>query len=302
MSNQRLVDMLLRSKVYALGYAKHVTDRVLKILDDTEPEIRKELLDIFGTNPGTRVVLRLREAEKRLARIRGAGWSRSTNEAISMLLDLFLGEPETLSQAASTTLALPTVAQIKAAFQRTLVVGHTLKDWFASLRAADIRKMIGQLRVSVFGGESVTQLLRRLMGKLSPIAVALKNQMSSLIATTVGSVSNKVRDLTAGLNGDVFDMELWVSVLDNKTTRTCRRLDGQTFPRGVGIQPGYHFHCRSDRVPLMTGGGIPAIGNYSAWVGTQSAEFQRYAGKDEFKYRDLRPLTLNQVKRGLSKN
>jgi hypothetical protein len=295
--NQRLIDRLIRHKVYALGYAKHVADRVIAFLDATEPAMRRELLDIFGTNTtGQGTIKRLRRAELLLSRIRGTGWSRATGEAMQLIADLARGEPEHLSQAVGQKLKLPTESILLRKARATLIAGHKLLDWLNNMRLSDIRRLIGQLRVAVFGGETVPQMLKRITGKLSAIANTAKNSIRAIVNTAVGAVVNTVRRAIIDLNPGPWGFELWVSVLDSRTTVTCRALDGQVFAAGEGIQPGYHINCRSERIPLLDDGGAHELGNYSAWIGTQAPEFQRYAGTQVFSVTDLRPLSLDKMR------
>lgn len=288
---------MLRWKVYSLGYAKHVTDRIFKILEDTSPEIRKELLNLFATGANGRLSVRLKVAEQRLTRIRGRAWNQAERETVAALIDLFDEEIREMVRASPTKLSLP---DPKSLLPRVLVVGHNIKDWFKSFFTSDLRRLIGQVRISVLAGESLQQLFKRIMGKLSAVMASVKRAVSSIIPTAISAWGAKVKDAMASLNSDVFNLELWVSILDNRTTKGCFDLHGKTFERGKGIQPGYHFYCRSDRIPLFTDGGSSVVSNYSAWIGTQDARFKRYVGEGEFSYNNLRPLSLQQVKERIS--
>lgn len=296
--NQRILDLLVRHKVYLLGFGKHVADRVFAILDATEPEMRKHLLDIFGTSTGgSRVIARLRDAEARLFGIRSRAWNKSLSEVVSLLTEMAGGEQAVLEFAVKSSLVPPKSENWSARrVNSALLAGHKLKDWWKTIKDSDIRRMIGQLRVSVFGGETVTQILARIAGRLSPIANAAKNSVSTVIHTAVGAVVAAVRKALIEANSVLFDWELWVSILDSRTTRTCRKLDGQQFPVGEGPQPGYHPYCRSDRIPITDGGGGYTLGSYRDWAALQPLSFRRYAGAKEFSVKTLKPLSFADVR------
>lgn len=80
----------------------------------------------------------------------------------------------------------------------------------------------------------------------------------------------------------------WVSILDSKTSQTCRSLDGRVFPFGKGPLPPAHPRCRSTIVAEVHGrflkrrddtrpsaaGDVPAETTYYEWLKRQPAEFQ----------------------------
>lgn len=298
--NQRVLDFLLRRKVRLLGFAKHVADRVTAWLDATEPKMRSVLLEIFGTNTlGPRLATRLRDAEARVLGIRTAGWSRSVNELVTSLVEMAKSEPAALKQAVGSKLTLPTETTVVSKVHKVLIAGHKIKDWMYAMRDADLRRVIGQLRMSVLAGDDVSKILGKLTGKLSAVAAAAKHSVRSIASTAVTAVSDAVRTAIVELNsgrGGRYQWELWISILDGKTTLGCRRLHHKRFRVGEGIRPGYHFFCRSERVPIDDDGGDVADETYGKWVSRQPSDFRKYAGNtSEFRESDLRPLTLAQL-------
>jgi SPP1 gp7 family putative phage head morphogenesis protein len=179
---------------------------------------------------------------------------------------------------------------------KALIAGQTLKAWWKSLKDADIRRILNNLRVSVLGGETLKQLLDRLSGKLSSIKSAAKSQILAVANTAVMAATGAMRQMAVAANTVMFDWELWVSVLDSRTTRTCRDLDGQQFPVREGPQPGYHLNCRSDRIPISDGGGEYTIGSYAQWASLQPISFRRYAGEQNFNPKRLRSLSWQDVR------
>jgi hypothetical protein len=87
-----------------------------------------------------------------------------------------------------------------------------------------------------------------------------------------------------------------VYIADSFIVHNCRSLDGQVFSIAEGPMPGYHFWCRSIRIPFHEDGGPHVANSYAEWVDSQPETFQKYAGT-VFRAMDLAPLTLAQVHR-----
>lgn len=52
-------------------------------------------------------------------------------------------------------------------------------------------------------------------------------------------------------------MERWATVSDDRRCEVCELLDGTLWPVGSGPQPGFHDHCRCERVPAV--GVVPSL-------------------------------------------
>jgi hypothetical protein len=66
-----------------------------------------------------------------------------------------------------------------------------------------------------------------------------------------------------------------VAVLDSRTTKLCRRLDGRRYPVGKGPIPPLHPNCRSNRIvvlPQSLGGPVFDPGTYASWLRSQPPE------------------------------
>lgn len=110
-----------------------------------------------------------------------------------------------------------------------------------------------------------------------------------------------------------FLLEQFVAILDNRTTKLCRGLDGKRFELGVGPIPPLHLNCRSNRVlvlPEDIGGPLYDPGQYGDWVRSQPFEVQvmlmgstkARSASDEavdlgaFQDYGAKPMTLAQVR------
>ena len=121
----------------------------------------------------------------------------------------------------------------------------------------------------------------------------LLNKFNNQAAASLNTI---IQAAAAQANGNVarrvwLEYE-WVSILDDKTTRICRRLDGKHWPFGKGPLPPAHVGCRSDIKPWE---GMPAPDEpFSVWARRQSASFTKDAfdGKAPSSYEGAKPIDL----------
>jgi SPP1 gp7 family putative phage head morphogenesis protein len=293
--NKIIVDSTIRKAVLLMGYSKYVADLVIKKLRSSEAAMRRILLDLFGSGSSSaRLLSRLQAAIEGVSNARRLGWSRATGEAIRHMLAMAKTAASPLIQSVNQKLIEPTISTITRRTNSALAAGQNLREWFDSMRDADLRRITANLRISVLSGESIDKLLTRMTGKLSTITTAAANGIRTVLSTVVSAVSDAITRAVAILNPKAFGWELWVSVLDSRTTPECSDLAGRTFRVDEGPRPGFHQHCRSKRVPLLDDGGSYDPGSYAEWIADQPDAFKRYAGT-KFYFNDLKPLTLAQV-------
>lgn len=296
-TNQSLLDSLIRQKIYLLGYSKQLAGEVVLYLKETEPEVRELILKLFGVS-SRRVITRLRDAESQLRQIRSRAWKRALEYITLQLLTMAEKEHEWYQTAVAPFAVKPIdKKRIPALVSTALLAGQTLKEVFATLERSDTDRAVAQLRLAYLSGdESVTKAMRRMTGSLSYVTVAANNAISTVTATAVVVAANAVHHAIVVANSDVFDTEVWISILDGSTTLGCRDLHLKRFKIGVGPTAGYHWHCRSDRVPYWEGGGDISAKTYAQWIASQSEDLEQYAGK-EFSFAKLRPMKLTQIYR-----
>jgi len=310
-ANQRLVDALVRHQTFLVGHAKNVSAKVRAALDATSPEMRKHLLETFAANDTeNQTIKKLRAAEAKLFGIRMPGWNDAREKLIDALVELAQHEPKFLAgtvarirEGIGEILLSPTAERLRAIVSRALIAGRTLLEQFKSAASADLARISGQTRIGYFARETASKIAARVLGTakvLSPALTAAANAVDTLVSTAVHAVASAARELAISENtrkGGFGDLELWVSILDNRTTQGCIHLNGKIFPIGVGIQPGYHYHCRSDRVPYLEGEEPPnPLTTFADWVETQGAKFKKFVGNTKtFLRTGIQPLTLKEV-------
>lgn len=121
----------------------------------------------------------------------------------------------------------------------------------------------------------------------------LLNKFNNQAAASLNTI---IQAAAAQANGNVarrvwLEYE-WVSILDDRTTRICRRLDGKHWPFGKGPLPPAHVGCRSDIKPWE---GMAAPDEpFSVWAARQSGDFIKDAfdGKAPSSYEGSKPIDL----------
>lgn len=115
------------------------------------------------------------------------------------------------------------------------------------------------------------------------------------------------------LGKKVFQQEQFVAVLDSRTTKLCRGLDGKRYRLGRGPIPPLHPNCRSNRVlvlPESLGGPIYDPGKYGDWIRTQpfavqvmlmgSTKANKLSDKDladeAFQDYGAKPMSLDEIR------
>lgn len=125
----------------------------------------------------------------------------------------------------------------------------------------------------------------------------LLNKFNNQAAASLNTI---IQAAAAQANGNVarrvwLEYE-WCSILDDRTTKICRRLDGKHWPFGKGPLPPAHVGCRSDIKPWE---GMPAPDEpFSVWASRQAADFinDAFDGKAPASYEGSKALSLEQFR------
>jgi hypothetical protein len=125
----------------------------------------------------------------------------------------------------------------------------------------------------------------------------LLNKFNNQSAATMNTI---IQAAAAQANGNVarrvwLEYE-WCSILDDKTTRICRRLDGKHWPFGKGPLPPAHVGCRSDIKPWE--GVSSPDETFSMWARRQSSAFvnDAFDGNAPATYEGAKPISLEQFR------
>ena len=149
----------------------------------------------------------------------------------------------------------------------TLPNGATVQKAFRGLAVQQADLFTKTVRNGLLTGEPISQISRRLRGKLQfnqegTIAQKIaaggeatklaNNQVHTIVRTSINQVANAASSAVYSANQDITKQYKYVATLDSRTSSICARLDGQIFEFGKGPTPPQHFNCRSVTVPIIS--------------------------------------------------
>lgn len=196
-------------------------------------------------------------------------------------------------------------ATLRALVRDKYIQGDKLVGWLATLQATERQRIQQALIAGVSAGETSDAIARRVLGTSNNagrdgVLQTSRNQLSNLTRSSVTTLAGDVRNAFVQANGagvgasaalgelppdsgalgavgaaagqigqglaSVFGWEVYVAVLDSRTTHICRSLNGKLFRVGEGPHPPIHWGCRSLRFPSLNGkvlGGVPIKASFN---------------------------------------
>lgn len=192
---------------------------------------------------------------------------------------------------------------------------------------ADMREYIRQ-----FNDRAVRRVIRVYdqVTLIGPMREKTGNYMRTLIRTGVTESTTRAKQAVWDANRDIVKGVRWVSVLDDRTSATCRHRDARVGPANAtttwvqpkgtkalvprDARPPAHFNCRSTIVPYVAGEQADQE-QYYEWLDRQRIEVQlRVLGParwalwkkegvrpEQFTTRRGDPLTLEEIKKKVAR-
>jgi SPP1 gp7 family putative phage head morphogenesis protein len=157
------------------------------------------------------------------------------------------------------------------------VMGHDMTAWHQRLLANDVHRIQVGLALGARLGEDEGALRARLLGQAryggrGGVTAVARNELDTLARTAIGTFADFAR-VQINVRNPLVGQEVYVAVLDTRTTKRCRALHGTVYSHNKGPRPPIHWYCRSIRVPLV-GKGSNRIPSYHGWLSRLSAREQ----------------------------
>lgn len=285
--NRDLFDAQIRHQIYLILLAQGLAVRLIDILNSTEEQVAAKVRSAFrGKARLTTMadVKRVNALLQQLSKIRGRAWTEVHDELIGEVMDATAEEPKTLEMflllAGFSSIEVPPVSRARNIVRQRPFLGRTLKEWIEKLQADDLARMTAQVRAGAVAQETGDVIAMRLVGTArvqgADGATEITRRQVTTLATTgvLGAADEMAREFAVE-NATLTNLEeLFVAVLDNRTTPLCRSLDGKRYAIGRGPQPPLHMNCRSRRVLIFKHAGDPRPEGYVSWLRRQPAAFQ----------------------------
>lgn len=261
----RWFDANIRHQIGLLRVAGGVRNRVLKLLDATEADLRHAIADRLRRYKGSSRpadVARKERLLEEVEKIRNAAWGDARGLWLSELQALAIAEPQFMSALLSTVLpvqietTMPPAGQLRAIVTSRPFEGRILKDWAEHVAVVDVERIQSQIQIGLVQGEDVPAITRRVVGTVrlrgtNGITELARRDAETITRTAVNHTANQARAAFFQANSDIVDEELFVATLDSRTTPVCRSYDGDRFPIGEGPMPPLHMRCRSLRTAIL---------------------------------------------------
>lgn len=266
--NQELYDALIRHQIGLLGLSARVSRRIVDLLNEAEKDLRGQLerrlqyLVGRGISAEDFTTRRYRAILDSIAELRADVFSKTKAELREEMLALVKHEATFIASAIEFAapvvleMARPDSALLSALVTHNPFEGRTLSEWAEDIRRADIKRINDAINIGLVQGETIQQITARVIGTQAlngrnGATQMTRNQVAGLVRTAVNSYSNQARRIVFEANKDIVEEEVWVSVLDSRTTLYCASQGGKVYPVGEGPYPPAHWNCRSVRVALM---------------------------------------------------
>ena len=265
MDEDALIDLIIQHSVYLerlkAGEIRRF-DPALRELD----RIVIELLGDAGQSPSFRRVNQvIGELVKRGGRSNAAylddltkrlkGISEYTAEFHSATLKL----AGPLAQARAM-LGAEAAAVWRQTLQRPLqATGQLLEAFTNGWSQRALGRMEKIIRVGYAQGMTTDQIAALLHGTQSlgfrdgVLGSLTKREADAMVKTAIAHVNSTAQMAAMEANADRLEGYMWLSVLDTRTSTTCRSLDGRIFKLGKGPVPPIHVNCRSATAPVVKG-------------------------------------------------
>lgn len=268
-ANDLIVQALLRHQIGLLGYSSQIRNEIIRLLDRTETDIKRQIRDALGGDAGEPLtparLSRLERLLKGLRETRIGAWDDATKGWISNVKAVAESEPAFIAAIiegavpVDLSLELPAPAMLRSIATTRPLHGKPLSAWASEMKANDIKRIEAALRVGMTQGESLQELTRRVVGTEAlqgrdGVTQATRAEAHTISRTAVMAVANEARRETAKLNEEILDGERFLSTLDSRTCQICGGYDdGKVYEIDEGPQPPIHPLCRCVRVMVVGG-------------------------------------------------
>jgi SPP1 gp7 family putative phage head morphogenesis protein len=135
--------------------------------------------------------------------------------------------------------------------------GSLLEAFYRDMTAASIKKIESAIRSGYATGQTTPQILQRIRGtraakyKDGLLASVNHRDIETIVRTSLQHASAQAREAVWAANADIIAEVEIVAVLDAKTSRVCRSLDGRRFKIGEGPRPPFHPRCRTSERAVL---------------------------------------------------
>lgn len=271
-ANENLRNAIARHQIGLVRVANGMRTQVLNHLKRTERDLRSRLIarvqGLAGTASASGFVVD-QTARKRLARLeesikqaRSVGFDELFSELREGLDELALAEPRFLRSAIAATIPLELTTTLPSRSELLKIVtsrpfqGRILRQWASTIEEDERRRIMNEIRIGLTQGETVHTIARRIVGTAElagsdGVTEITRRHAQMIVRTSVTHITSAAATAFAQANSHLFDSEIYMAILDTRTSDICLTLNGKVYPIGRGRFPPQHPNCRSRRIPYI---------------------------------------------------
>lgn len=262
---KEIFDLTVRHQVNLQRYGNKVVRDVIALLNAADKDLVEQIRKRGERGPWT--TARLKALFIELGQMNYDAHFEAGRMMAKEMKDFAAQEAETAALTVETRLpdsysmTKPSAAQLAAMVEKTpITVGPDkkllLEEIFTGLAAGKEEAIRGAVRLGMVEGESIDQIVRRLIGTRANrysdgIIERHRRGAEAMVRTIVNHTSNQATQMLYAGNQDLVKGWTFVSTLDSRTTVTCASLSGTEWPIGKGPIPPRHVNCRSASVPRV---------------------------------------------------
>lgn len=264
-ANEMFFDAMLRHQVGLLRVSGSIHREVIKLLDATEADVRRQVVDLVARGAGLESTSQLKRLEKTLRQLkktREKAWRAAGDVWNQRITQVALREPAFVDAILKTVMpvdlgsSLPNARRLRAIVNSRPFEGRTLKQWAGNARRADINRIETQVKIGLSQGETGQQIARRVVGTVrlkgrNGVTEITRRNAIAITRTSTNAIANLARNEYHNENRDLIVAEVFLATLDERTTHVCAGFDGQRFQLNEGPMPPLHISCRSLRVAAI---------------------------------------------------
>lgn len=288
-----LLDAIVRHQVYLGRYSTSVANRLIALLNRSEPDLLAALQSaIERLPPESFTIERLEAVLTSVRSMRNSLYSQVHASAADEIQRFAVHEAAfnlRMVQSAASSAGIQAVfsavapEQVYAAAMSRPFQGVVLREALQGVEAATARRVRDAIRMGFVEGKTIPQIVRDIKGtRANRYADGLldweRRDIDAVVRTAITHTANVARQEFYAENDDIIDRWLFVATLDSRTTLTCASLSGKTFPIGKGPMPPRHYRCLPGDSLVLPRSAV--TGAYKRWFDGEVVVFKTAGGRE----------------------
>lgn len=311
--NDKLRNTTIRHSVYMEQLKNNEVKKILTLLNKTDADLRKQLLNRKGMTP-TITIKRLELMKKDVSEIISDAKMIYTNQMTKIATGVSQAElrftekiiKDSIPNEVPISFIQPAPSQILGAIRATPFNNTTTQTMIADWVIGKKNLFTNAIQQAYVQGKSIDDVVSILFGNKAfnytdGLVDASRRQARTQVRTAINHFASTSREVIYEQNKDLIKGVQWVSTLDGRTTLLCMNLDGKVdYNDGSknelnGQRPPAHYGCRSTTVPVIKSlkemglsdkefskstrasmnGQVPETETYRSWFEKQNKSFQK---------------------------